>query len=394
MNAITRPSVPVADTAPLAVLPPLLAAIAEEAVLRDRDARFPFVSLARLQAAGVLALSVPTTLGGGGAGLALSAQAVRQVGEACPSTALILAMQLIKQAALARHEDAPAALRERIGREAVTEGALLNALRVEPELGSPSRGGLPATTAWRAPGGWRISGRKRYATGAPGLRWMDVLARTDEEAPRLGSFYVHGEARGITIRESWNHLGLRASGSHDVVFEDVFVPDEHVATLLPAAEWKPGNPAQAAWNALLVGAVYTGVAQAARRWIIGFLNRRVPSSLGRPLATLERVQEQVGIIEGLLVTNARLTEAVGEAVDAGQLPAQTESGLVKAVLAENAVRAVELAVALAGNHGHDRAYPLERHWRDVQCARVHVPTADAAHLAAGRAALAAGGGLA
>ncbi|HEY4251470.1 MAG TPA: acyl-CoA dehydrogenase family protein [Roseomonas sp.] len=390
MNAITRTTIPAQAGAPLATLPPLLAAIAEEAVLRDRDARFPFASLARLQAAGVLALTVPTALGGGGAGLTLAAQAVRQVGEACPSTALVLAMQLTKQAALARQDDAPAALRQRIGREAVTEGALLNALRVEPELGSPARGGLPATTAWRAPGGWRLTGRKRYATGAPGLRWMDVLARTDEEAPRLGSFYVQAGARGITIRESWNHLGLRASGSHDVVFEDVFVPDDHVATLLPAGEWKPGNPAQAAWNALLVGAVYTGVAQAARRWIIGFLNRRVPSGLGRPLATLDRVQDQVGVIEALLVTNAHLAEAVGEAVDAGRTPPQTESGLVKAVLAENAVRAVEVAVSLAGNHGHDRAYPLERHWRDVQCARVHVPTADAARLAAGRAALAVG----
>jgi alkylation response protein AidB-like acyl-CoA dehydrogenase len=384
MNAIVRPA-PAAAPIPLSTA---LELIAEEATLRDRDARFPFASLARLHDAGLLALTVPAALGGGGAGLLRAAQAVRRVGQACPSTALILAMQLGKQAALARHDDAPPALRDRIGREAVASGALLNALRVEPELGSPSRGGLPATTAWRAPGGWRISGRKRYATGAPGLRWMDVLARTEDEAPRLGSFYVEGEARGITIRESWNHLGLRASGSHDVVFEDVFVPDAHVATLVPAAEWKPGNPTQAAWNALLVGGVYTGVAHAARRWILGFLNRRVPSGLGRPLATEGRVQGEVGVIEGLLATNARLTEAIGTAVDAGAVPAATESGLVKATLAENAVRAVEVAVALAGNHGHDRAYPLERHWRDVQCARVHVPTADAAHAAAGRAALA------
>lgn len=121
--------------------------------------------------------------------------------------------------------------------------------------------------------------------------------------------------------------------------------------------------------------------------ILRFLNDRVPGSLGAPLATLPRVQEAVGEIEGLLAANARITEAIAFAADSGHPPTTAESALHKVTLAENAVRAVERAVSLAGNHGHDRSLPLERHWRDVQCARVHVPTADAAHLAAGRLAL-------
>jgi len=372
-------------------LPPMLAAIAEDAPFRDRDARFPTASIARLHRAGVLSLTVPLALGGGGAGLTLAAGAVRQVGQACPATALILAMQLGKQAALARDQVLPEALRERIGSEAVQEGALINALRVEPELGSPTRGGLPATTAWRTEGGWRLSGHKRYATGAPGLRWMDVLARTDEDPLRLGRFFVEAETRGVTIRETWNHLGLRASGSHEVIFEDVFIPDERVAGLAPAPLFKGSDAEQAIWNALLIGAVYTGVAHAARRWVIGFLRGRSPTGLGAPLATLDGVQEKVGAIEGLLAINARVTEAMAAATDAGRTPAASESGLVKVTLAENAIRAVEIAVSLAGNHGHDRTHPLERHWRDVQCARVHVPNEDAARRTAGRQALLAEG---
>jgi alkylation response protein AidB-like acyl-CoA dehydrogenase len=143
------------------------------------------------------------------------------------------------------------------------------------------------------------------------------------------------------------------------------------------------------WNAVLVPAVYTGVARAARDWIIGFVQDRVPGSLGAPLATLPRVQEAIGRIEGLLAANARITEALSLTADAGQPPTSAEAGALKVVLAENAVRAVEEATLLAGNHAHDRANPLERHWRDVQCARMHAPAADAAHLAAGRAALAA-----
>lgn len=369
-------------------LPPVLDAIAAAAPLHDRDGSFPFDSLARLRKAGILALTVPASLGGGGSGLVPAAEAVTRVGAACPATALVLAMQLIRQSAIARSSAWPHELRQRIGREAVTDGALINSLRVEPDLGSPTRGGLPATAARLRSGHWLITGHKRYATGAPGLRWMEVLARTDEEQPRIGTFLVPADAPGVEIVETWNHLGLRASGSHDVVLTDVAVPLDHAIGLAPAAEWGGRDGIAAAWSALLVASVYTGVAQAARRWILRFVKERAPGSLGAPLATLPRVIEAVGEIEGLLAANARITEAVASAVDEGRVPTPAETGLHKVTLTENAVRAVERAVSLAGNHAHDRGHALERHWRDVQCARVHVPTADAAHLAAGRLALA------
>ncbi|WP_338147683.1 acyl-CoA dehydrogenase family protein [Neoroseomonas terrae] len=367
----------------------MLQAIATAAAGHDRDGSFPVDSLARLRDAGVLALTVPTALGGGGAGLVLAAEAVQQVGSACPATALVLAMQLTRQAAIARNPAWPAHLRQRVGREAVTDGALINSLRVEPELGSPTRGGLPDTVARLRAGHWSISGRKRYATGAPGLRWMEVLARTEEETPRIGSFLVSADAAGIEIVETWDHLGLRGSGSHDVVFSEVAVPLDHGIGLVPAGEWGRPDPVQAAWNTLLVSAVYSGVARAARDWVVRFVKTRVPSNLGAPLATLPRVIETVGAIEGAIAANARITEAIASATDAGFPPAAAENGLLKVTQTENAVRAVELAVSLAGNHAHDRAHALERHWRDVQCARVHAPTADAAHTAGGRAALAA-----
>lgn len=377
-------------TTPLAALPGLLPDIAAAAARHDRAASFPHDSLATLRGAGLLALTIPTAHGGGGAGLRLAAEAVERVGAACPATALILAMQYLKHAALARSPAWPDTLRVRVQREAVTQGALINALRVEPELGSPTRGGLPATTARRTAAGWMISGRKRYSTGAPGLRWLEVWGRTDGAEPRVGSFLVPADAPGIEIVETWNHLGLRASGSHDVVFHQVLIPAEHAIGLAPPGAAAGPDALQMAWNAVLVPAVYTGVARAARDWIIGFVRNRAPGSLGAPLATLPRVQEAIGRIEGLLAANGRITEALALATDAGRPPGAAEAGALKVVLTENAVRAVEEATLLAGNHAHDRANPLERHWRDVQCARMHAPAADAAYLAAGRAALAEG----
>ncbi len=116
-----------------AALPAALARIAETAVRHDRDGSFPHDGLAALHAAGLLALTVPARLGGGGGGLALAAQAVQAVGGACASTGLIFAMQLIHQHWLGVAGDLPEPLRARIGRAAVEEGALVNSLRVEPQ---------------------------------------------------------------------------------------------------------------------------------------------------------------------------------------------------------------------------------------------------------------------
>jgi len=293
---------------------------------------------------------------------------------------------VFKQASLSRTDLWPEHVRACIATEAVEHGGLINALRVEPDLGSPTRGGLPATTIRRTPAGWRLSGHKIFATGAPGLRWMDVWARNEDEPAKVGHVLVRGDAPGIRIIETWDHIGMRSTCSHDVVFEDVPISEEHIA-VRPPAEWQHSDSAQAAWNAAGMSAIYTGIARAARDWVVEFLRTRVPSGLGAPLATLPRAQEKIGEIEMLLRTNARLIVSVASETDFGSPTDPTESALIKTMAIENAVRAVEIAASLAGNHAHARANPIERHIRDVRSGRVQAPQADAAFIAAGRAVL-------
>ena len=373
--------------------PPFVLDLAAHAARVDRDGAFPWESLDALHRAGLLALTARPEDGGAGAGLAQAADAVRRAGQGCASTALILAMQLIYLHAAGRSAW-PEHLRAAVGRGAVRDGALVNALRVEPALGTPARGGLPATVARRTEGGWLVSGRKIYSTGAPGLTSMLVFARTNEDAPRTGLFLVPASSPGVRLEDTWDQLGLRGSGSHDVVFTDVALPLDYALDLRPPAGWAQPDPEGVAWNTLLVAALYTGVAEAARDWTVGFLRGRAPANLGAPLATLPRVQEAVGRIEALLLANRRLLAGTAAEADANRPPSPADSGLIKTVAAENAVEAVQAAVQLAGNHGLSRANPLERHLRDVLCARVHTPQPDAALVAAGRAALESAGRLA
>jgi len=365
----------------------LVPGFAERAPLHDRAASFPFENFKELSEAGLLALPVPKALGGAGAGVREAARVINAVGKADAATALVLAMHYIHHLVIPRSGNWPAHLAQLVSRGAVNGLALINALRVEPDQGSPSRGGLPATTATRTAEGWRMTGRKIYSTGAPLLKWYTVWAKTDEPDARVGVFLVPSGLPGTKIIETWDHLGLRASGSHDIVFDDVLIPLDHEVDLRRPSEWGAPDVSQATIQAVLVGAVYDGVARAARDWLIDFLKTRTPSSLGAPLSTLPRAQEIVGGIEAKLAVNARLLDTFARDIDDGAALTPAEANILKLTVTNNAVAVVEDALSLTSNHGLTRANPLERHYRDVLCGRVHTPQDDSTKIFAGRIAL-------
>jgi alkylation response protein AidB-like acyl-CoA dehydrogenase len=357
------------------------------AAQHDRDASFPFKNFDELSEAGLLALTVPSALGGKGAGALEAARIIGIFGKADPSTALVLSMHYIQHLVMARSTRWPGRLSRKLARETVEGVALINALRVEPDLGSPARGGLPATIARRTETGWRLTGRKIYSTGAPILKWYAVWAKTDEPATRVGLFLVPAGLPGTRIVETWDHLGLRASGSHDIIFEDVVFPLDHEIDVREPEEWRVPDFTQSTVHAIFVAAIYDGIARAARDWLVEFLKSRVPSNLGASLATLPRVQEIVGAIEARLAVNARLIDSFAGDFDDGVLLSASESNIVKLTVTNNAIAVVEDALSLTSNHGLTRANPLERHYRDVLCGRVHTPQDDATRAIAGRLAL-------
>lgn len=365
----------------------LAAGFAKRAALHDRDASFPFENFQELFDAGLVSLPVPRERGGPGAGMLECVRVLNQVARGCSSTALVLAMHYIQHHSMARNPRWPKHIVERMAKESLDGLALINVLRVEPELGSPSRGGTMATVARRTSEGWRLSGRKIYSTGLPILKWYSVWARTDEAEPRLGTFLVPAGLPGAKIVETWDHAGLRASGSHDLVLEDVLVPLDHEIDVRTPGEWRTGDPMQLIVHGTFVAAIYDGVARAARDWLIEFLKNRRPASLGAPLATLPRVQEILGGIEVKLTINTRLLETFAAEYDAGSALTMADAQALKLSLTNNAVTAVEDALSLTGNHGLSRTNPLERHYRDVLCGRVHTPQDDSIRITAGRLAL-------
>ena len=368
------------------VLENLAELFAKRAPRYDRSGNISTENLRDLQDAGLLSLALPKSAGGQNISLQTIVQIVSRLAQGDPSTALILAMQYLQSGSFAHSCLWSDTVKQEVFESIQQEGALINALRVEPDLGTPARGGLPATTVRRQGNTWRLNGRKSFSTGSTALHWGIVWARTDETEPRVGPVLVPLDLRGVRIEKSWHQLGMRATGSHTIIFDDVEVPERYLGLLTTPATSGNNPLAIVSWHAVVVAALYDGIAQAARDWLVTFLHQRAPANLGAPLEPLPRFQILLGEIDALLLSNTALIEHAIRLTELGE-ESEAAAGLAKQVITENAIAAVGKAVAAIGNPGLSQNNPLERHYRDVLCGRVHTPQADSAFLAAGRKTL-------
>jgi alkylation response protein AidB-like acyl-CoA dehydrogenase len=356
-------------------------ALADAAPEADQTGQFPWAGINAVHQAGLLESTVATRYGGRGGTLADAAHILSALGRGDPSVALISAMTIFNHLGQATKNHWPEDLYRRLLGEAKQRPLLLNAARVEPELGSPARGGLPATRARRTAEGWSITGRKRFVTGAHGLTHFLVWAHTDETPARVGTFVVANGLPGIRIIENWKSLGMRATGSHDVEYTDVEIPAGNVLDLVDPSVAQQDNRAHAAIN-LALTALYLGAAEAAQDTFIRFAHERVPANLGHPIARTERFVTLSGEID-LLVSGAR--QLIFGALERHTGDAEP---LIRArLLAGRQIReAVEIAVRGIGNPGLNADLGLERHFRDVQSVLVHAPQEDTSISILGRAA--------
>ncbi|NEI74125.1 acyl-CoA dehydrogenase [Rhizobium lusitanum] len=355
--------------------------LAAGAPAADASGAFPWPGIEVVHAAGLLESAVSARFGGKGAGIADVGRILAALGRGDPSVALISAMTIFTHLGQAAANRWPEPLYRRLLDDARDRPILLNAARVEPELGSPARGGLPDTLARRTANGWAISGRKRFVTGALGLTHFLVWARTDETPQRVGTFVVPSECPGIKVIENWKSLGMRASGSHDVEFKDVEVPLEDVLDLVDTSIGTQDNRAHAAASVALT-AIYLGAAEAAQEAFIRFGHERIPANLGVPIARTDRFISAAGEID-LLVGGARqiLFNALDHSLD------EPEALIRARLLAARNIRdAVQLAVRTLGNPGLNGDLGIERHFRDIQSVLVHAPQEDTSISILGRSA--------
>ena len=374
--------------------------IAPRAAQHDRAGSFAFENYADLRAAGLPSLPVPTDLGGLGAGLLESLMTVEELAKGDGSTALNLTMhmQVIGQAAEARMW--PEHLFAEVCTAAVQHGALINVAATEPELGSPSRGGKPSTTAQplyddasNTPVVWLLNGRKSYASMCPTLDYIIIPAVLKDGSDDVARFLVRvadHRADDLSIVETWDALGMRSTGSHDLILNNVRVADSAIIARGDEPQSNKGSPVNA-WFMLLVSATYLGVAEAALTTAAEYARTRVPTALGKPIAEVEGIQRQLGQAS-LLIHQAQLAlYATAEMWD--RRPEQRSNlgasvAVAKVTATNNAIAAVDHCMRAAGGASMSKSLPLERYYRDVRGGLLHPINDDAAYIMLGKLAVA------
>ncbi|WP_274361370.1 acyl-CoA dehydrogenase family protein [Paenibacillus thermotolerans] len=349
----------------------LAARFAERAGVHDREGTFPFPNFADLREAGYLKLTVPKAFGGDEISLYEMVMLQERLAYGDGSTALSVGWHLGQIMHLRTTGRWPEELFGELCRDIVRDGAMINTFASEAASGSPSRGGRPETTAKKADGGWVLTGRKTFSTLSPILDRFGVTAYVEEEQ-RVEEFLVY-KTDGVSIVETWDTIGMRATGSHDVVLDGVTVGEQARIS----REAKPAIDDAGGWL-LHIPACYMGIAFAARDFAVRFAAAYRPNSLRGPIAELPAVQQQIGQMEAELRTARSLLYSAADRWDREQdnRPAlKPELGLAKYVVTNSAIKIVDIAMRIVGGTSLNKSLPLERYYRDVR-AGLHNPPMD------------------
>jgi alkylation response protein AidB-like acyl-CoA dehydrogenase len=334
--------------------------IFEQRAMEADEDKFVADNFALLKASGLFEAGVPAELGGGGAGIDELATMLRTLGYHCGSTALAFSMHTHQVAIPAwRWTHQKAAALEPLLKRIATE-------RIQLVSSGGSDWIAGSGKAEKVDGGYRITARKVFSSGAPSgdLLMTSAVLESDHEPAMVLHFGVPMNSPHVKVLDTWRTLGMRGTGSHDVQIDGHIVPEAAVGAKRVAGEWHPLFHIIATIAFPLVYSVYLGVAESARDIAIG-LAKRKPAN--------HHVVELAGRMETELAGARLAHESMLAAVRLNAPSAETVNQVMigRQLVARHAIAAVDLAMELAGGAGFYRSAGLERKFRDIQAARYH-----------------------
>ncbi|PWN01737.1 acyl-CoA dehydrogenase [Nocardioides silvaticus] len=348
--------------------------IAEHAARHDAEGSFVTEAYDALRDAGLLKAAVPAELGGDGASVAELTALQRALGHHCGATALASSMH--------QHVVAFTAWRYRRG----LPGAEATLRRVAEEgilLVSTGGGDYthPRGEAVKVDGGYRVSGHKRFASQSGHGTVMSTMFVLDdpEQGRRVLNVAVPIAAEGVRVADNWDTLGMRGTASHDIVVDDVFVPEERVLANRPYGVVDPPLQVISEVAFPIISGAYLGIAEAAYGAALAAAAPRAESPL---------VQRQLGLMkQRLQVASWALDGALaslGEDDVAPSHEAYLAVMMAKAEVAAAGVEICDLAMDVAGGPAFFKGSVVERAYRDIRAIRFHPLTPEATLVEAGR----------
>src|SRR5215210_5496684 len=241
----------------------------------------------------------------------------------------------------------------------------------ESQAGSDSAG--TRTTAVRSNGGWKVNGSKNFITHAIACNTLVAVAVTDKSKGNRGisAFVFDKSMEGFRSDKKENKLGMRASETASVVFEDCYVPEENLLGtegegFLQCMQVLDGGR-------ISIAALSVGIAQGAYEAAVKYAKDR--QQFGKPIAEFQAIQFKLADMATQIACARLLTLQAAATKDAGRSVTQ-KSAMAKLYASETAVRVSEESVQIHGGYGYTKDYPAEKYWRDSKLCTIGEGTSE------------------
>ena len=368
----------------------LLERCRERAPKYDRDNTFCQEDFDELKAAGYLKLALPTKYGGQGLTLAEVARETRQLALYAPATALCINMHnywIGTAADLMRNGDTSLdwLLREAAAGEVFAAG--------HAEQGNDIPGLLSTTKAQRVEGGYTLTGRKSFGSLSPVWTRMGVHAMdtSDPSAPKIVHAFLPRDTPGVSIKNTWDVLGMRATRSDDTVLDAAYVPHKYIVRIVPAGAAGADMFVVGflTWALVNFANIYYAIGLRTREVLVEQLKTKTSIAMSRPMIYHPEVQHGIAEITMDLETMGPHVEGVAKDWSEGRIGPDWLVRLfaVKHRTVEAAFRIVDRALDLSGGFGMFKKSELERLFRDCRAGRFHPANPALTHEVIGKISL-------
>jgi len=341
--------------------------IAPRAAEVDKEERFPWENMEKINELGLNGLFIPEEYGGNPVSKTAWVTIIKEIFKACPSTGAIFATNshcAYFIVYLGNHEQKKKFL------PLFLEGAVGSISITESGAGSDVR--AIRTTAVKESDGFLINGTKTFVTNGDMARILTVFTKVKDNKEILGlsPFVITNDMAGFSVGKKEEKMGLRGSGTAEIILEDCKVPPDHLL----------GNPGEG-FAALLtylndsrpnVAAQAVGLAEAAFEAAVSYGNQRV--QFGKRIIEQQGIQFMIAEMATQIQAAWQLVLHVARLIDEGHKDISAEAATAKLMASEVAERVASDAIQIHGGYGYCRDYPVERMYRDSKITQLYEGT--------------------
>jgi len=336
----------------------------------DEDATFPTEAIKKAAEIGLMGTGYPEEYGGSGGGAVEQAIVFEEVARVCASTSVILIVtNELTSYPIYMHGSEEQKQRFLVP---LTKGEKLGAFGLT-EAGAGSDVAAMETTATRGNGGYTLNGNKLFISNGAEAEIIVAFATVDKSQGYRGvtAFIVEKDALGYSVGKHERKLGIRASSTTELIFEDCFVPEENRL----GDEGRGFRIALETIDASRIGiaAQAVGIAQAAFEKSLAYAQER--QQFGQPIASFQAIQWMLSDMATQIDAARLLTHRAAYLKDQG-LSFIKEASMAKVFAAETAMWVTTKAVQVHGGYGYVKDYPLERYFRDAKITEIYEGTSE------------------